>query len=49
MEPVRMPALPFELTARGPAVARWTTNGTSLEVVSAAKSDLFIDPTATRV
>ncbi|MDX2937038.1 DUF1349 domain-containing protein [Streptomyces ipomoeae] len=41
-----MTALPFELTARGPAGARWTTDGTTLEVVSAAKSDLFIDPTA---
>jgi uncharacterized protein len=46
MEPVHMPAFPFDLTARGPAGARWTTDGTTLEMVSAAQSDLFIDPTA---
>jgi hypothetical protein len=47
MECVRMSALPFELTARGPVGARWNTDGKTLEVVSAAKSDLFIDPTTT--
>ena len=45
MEPVRMSALPFELAASGPAGAKWTTDGTKLEMVSAEKSDLFIDPT----
>ncbi|QGV82396.1 DUF1349 domain-containing protein [Streptomyces ficellus] len=38
-----MPALPFELTARGPAGARWSATGTALEMVSAPRSDLFVD------
>jgi regulation of enolase protein 1 (concanavalin A-like superfamily) len=41
-----MSALPFELTACGPDGARWTSDATALEVVSAAGSDLFIDPSA---
>ncbi|MFJ8742961.1 DUF1349 domain-containing protein [Embleya sp. NPDC127516] len=46
-EAVRLPGLPFPLTAGGPDGARWRTvpDGT-LEIVAAEKSDLFIDPTA---
>lgn len=47
MEPIRITALPFELTPRGPEGTRWTTDDTTLELVSAAHSDLFIDPTST--
>ncbi|MER6421935.1 DUF1349 domain-containing protein [Streptomyces sp. NPDC001137] len=46
MESVSVSSLPFELTAGGPAGARWSTDGTTVEMVSAEKSDLFIDPTA---
>jgi uncharacterized protein len=46
VEPVHLPALPFDLTARGPAGARWSSDGKTLTVDSAALSDLFIDPAA---